>query len=199
MHADRANRVILLLIGLLALVAGTLGLVAGFGGFGPRLQHQHLYDNEVSRYIGRNGVWLWVLAAVAGLVLLLLALRWLYALLFSTDRADTVAVRNGSNRKGHAARTAGRTLVLPAAISDAVTDEIRDYRGVAAARARVLGAANSPRLVVHVSVARDADIAALRDRIDQGALAHTRTALDRPDLPIQLDITVADTVTGLGR
>lgn len=199
MHADRANRAILLLIGLLALAAGMLGLGAGFGGFGHRLQHQHLFDNPASRYIGRNGVLLWVLATVAGLVLLLLALRWLYALLFSTDRADTIAVRGEHPWKGLAARTAGRTLVVPAAISDAVIDEIRDYRGVTAARARVLGAATNPRLVVHVSVARDADIAALRDRIDQGALAHTRTALDRPDLPIQLDITVAETATGLGR
>ena len=35
-----------------------------------------------------------------------------------------------------------------------------------------------------------ADLAALRQRIETEALTHARTALDNPDLAVQLDLTV---------
>lgn len=195
MHADRLNRLLLTILGLLALAIGTLGLVAGFGGFGQRLAHRRLFDNTASHYIGRNGDWLWILAALAALIILILALRWLYLLLFSTDRAESVTVPSPNTKQ----QTGGQTHLIPAALSDAVAAEINTYRGVSAARARVLNDPRDPHLVVTVAIERGADIAALRNRIDHEALAHARTALDRPELPVQLDITIAKATTSRAR
>ncbi len=59
MHADRTNRFMLSLIGLLALVLGVGGLLAAGGVFGHTFQHEQLVANGFSHYFGRHGVWLW--------------------------------------------------------------------------------------------------------------------------------------------
>lgn len=189
MHADRLNRLLLTILGLLALAVGTLGLIAGFGGFGQRLAHRRLFDNTASHYIGRNGDWIWILAAIVALIILILPLRWLYLLLFRTDRADSVTVASPNTEQ----QVGGQTVLMSTALSDAVAAEINSYRGVGAARARVLSDPGDPHLVVTVAIERGADVAALRNRIDHEALAHARAALDRPELPVQLDITIAKT------
>ncbi len=73
----------------------------------------------------------------------------------------------------------------------AVTDEIESYRGVSSADARMIGHADDLTLVVTATVEDTADLPALRERIESEALAHARAALDDPELPIQLDLTVA--------
>ena len=65
MHADRSNRVALLLLGLLLLAAGAAGVLAAAGTFGSATAGRALADNPVSRYVGDNGRWLWPVAALA--------------------------------------------------------------------------------------------------------------------------------------
>jgi hypothetical protein len=184
MHADRTNRTVLTLLGLLLLATGVAGIITSVGGFGTAFSHRTLFDNRVSRYIGDHGHWLWPLAAVLAAIIALLALRWLIALLFTGDRAGDLAVTTAD-------RTTGRTTLRPGALSNALTTEIESYRGVDSAKARVIGDAYRPELVVAVTANASTDLAALRHRIETVALAHARHAMDQPDLPIQLDLDIS--------
>lgn len=184
MHADRTNRVMLILFALLLIAVGLIGALTSFGAFGVPVEHARLFANPVGVYIGHHGVWLWLVAAAAGLVMALLALRWLAVLLSSTDRAGDIRLPGD--------RSAGRTTLLAAALTDAVTEEIRSYPGVHSAKARLIGDATSPDLVVETTLEQSADLSALRQRIETNAVAHARQALDDPHLPVILNLTVSD-------
>jgi hypothetical protein len=186
MHADRTNRIMLTLFGLLLLFTGVAGLVTSVGGFGKTFSHRALFENRVSRWIGDHGHWLWPLAGILGLVVALLALRWLVALLFSGDRAGDLYIKTEDRR-------AGRTTLRPGALSDAISTEIESYRGVDTAKARVLGDPGDPHLAIAVTANADANVAALRHRLETGALSHARQALGVPHLPIQLDLDLSRT------
>jgi hypothetical protein len=180
MHADRTNRIVLLLLGLLLTAAGVAGLLAGSGAFGSAVADRTLADNGLSRYFGDNGRWLWPVAAAVALIMLLLVLRWLAAVLFSTDRVRVLSLRTDS--------TNDRTTLAAPAVAGAVRGEIEGYHSVRSARVWLIGNPEEPRLAVNVNADGDADLGALRDRIEHGALAHARHALDRPALPIRLDL-----------
>jgi hypothetical protein len=182
MHADRTNRATLLLMALLLVIVGLGAGAASLGAFGNSGQHSRLIANPVGHFIGTNGPWLWPVAAAAAAVLVLLALRWLFALLFSTDRAGDLPI-------GPADRT-GRTTLASGALTDAVAEEVESYLGVESARARLIGNGRDPELVVTAALQETANLMALRERIETGALAHARSALDNPSLPIQLHLTV---------
>jgi hypothetical protein len=182
MHADRTNRIMLLLLALVLIGAGLDAGAASIGAFGTATRHSPLIANPTGDFIGAQGDWLWPVAAVAAVIIALLALRWLLALLFSTDRSGDLLIHSGS--------PAGRTTLAPRALTEAVVEEIEGYRGVNSARARLLGDPEDPQLVVTAALEETADFAALRQRIETGALTHARAALGDPSLPIQLDLTV---------
>ena len=180
MHADRTNRVALALLGLLVLAAGGAGIAASTGVFGAAFSRRTLFDNPASRYIGHHGGWLWPAVAAACLLLALACLRWLLALLVSTDRVGDITVPGSTDQ--------GTTILQPAALTDALTREISAYHGVEAARGRVIGDGRDPQIVLTVTPAPSADLHALHRRIETEALAHARQALSNPSLPIQLDL-----------
>lgn len=204
MHADRANRVVLSLIGLIALGLGVAGLLASGGVFGSTFQHRQLTDNQFARYFGKNGSWLWPTIGAAAFVIMLLTLIWLLRLLFHTDRAGDITIRAAAPKRDTApgydsnssnpgpAVTSGRTTLRPGALTQALANEIETYHGVNAARARVLGDPLEPTLAIDVTAHRRADLAELVRRIEHEALAHARQALDKPQLPVKVDITVTD-------
>jgi hypothetical protein len=181
MHADRTNRVALTLFGLLVLAAGGAGMAASTGVYGAAYSRQTLLANQASSYIGQHSDWLWPAVAAACLLLALACLRWLLALITSTDRTGDITIP-GSNE-------AGTTLIQPAALTDALTTEITTYRGVQTARGRVIGDGRDPQIVLTVTPTPAADLSALHHRIETEALAHARQALSNPTLPIQLDLT----------
>jgi hypothetical protein len=182
MHADRTNRIMLQLLALLLIAAGVDAGAASIGAFGTTIRHSELMANPTGKFIGAQGAWLWPVAAVAAAILTLLALRWLLALLFSTDRTGDLPIPS--------AGSAGRTTLAAGALTEAVAEEIEGYRGVDSARARLIGDPADPELVVTVTLEEAADFAALRERIETGALTHARTAVGSPSMPIQLDLTV---------
>lgn len=183
MHADRTNRFVLGLFGLLILAVGAAAMTASFGGFGSGFARRALFDNRVSSYIGQNGTWVWAAAAFVCLLMALAALRWILVLLVSTDRASDLTVPGGNDQ--------GTTKLPPAALTGALAGEIEAYHGVDAAKGRVIGSGNEPRVVVAVTASQSADLAALHRRTEALALAHARQALGKPDLPIQLDLDVS--------
>jgi hypothetical protein len=188
MHADRTNRVVLILLGVLLIAVGAAAGAASLGIYGHHLQHATLPDNLVGRYVGTHGTWLWPVTAVAVAVLVLLALRWLAALLFSTDRSGDLTIAPASSH-GPGGGGSGDTVLLARALTGAVLAEIEGYHGVSSARARLLGDPADPRLAVTALLTENADFAALRQRIESEAIAHARQALGT-SLPTRLDLTI---------
>ena len=180
MHADRTNRIALALLGLLLLIAGAAGITASAGVDGSAFSRRILFANPASTYIGHHGGWLWPAVAAACLLLALACLRWLLALLVSTDRARDLTVPGPADH--------GTTTLQPAALTGALCREIGTYHGVETARARVIGDGRDPQIVLTVITAPSADLHALHRRIETEALAHARQALSNPALPIQLDL-----------
>lgn len=183
MHADRFNRFALTLFGLLLLAAGGGAMAASVGGFGAAYARLPLFGNKVSSYIGAHGDWAWWAAAGVALILALLALRWIAALLISTDRAGDLPLPGS---KDH-----GTTVMQPGALTGALTGEILTYHGVSAANCRIIGDPASPLIVLTVTAAPAADLPALRQRVETQAIAHARQALANPGLPVQLDLDIA--------
>ena len=184
MHADRTNRAVLILFALLLIAGGLCAAMAGFGAFGAANQYRHLFANPVGAYVGAQGAWLWPVVALATVPVAALALRWLIVLLFSTDRAGDLRVTGD--------RSTGRTTVAPGALTEAVCEEIETYPGVHSVKGRLIGDPTSPDLVITATLEQSADLAALRRRIETNAVAHARAALDNPNLPVILDLTVTD-------
>jgi hypothetical protein len=184
MHADRTNRTMLILFALALTAAGVAGALAGFGAFGRATKHDVLISNRVSDYVGRHGDWFWPAAAVVAAIIALLALRWLVALLFSTDRAGDLPLTRD--------RSAGRTTLSAAALTNAVTAEIDSYPGVHSARARLIGDPSAPTLVLTATLEESADLSGLRRRIETTAVRHARQALDNPELPVRLELTITN-------
>jgi hypothetical protein len=182
MHADKTNRTVLLLVGLMAAAIGIFALLASFGFFGSSWQHRSLLENRVTGYFGEQSGWLWPMIAVGAGLITLACLYWLYVLLFSTDRAGDLRMTGD--------KFAGRTTLATNALTDALSDEIASYHGVARSNARVLGDSTSPQLAINATLQEGADLAALRRRIEREAVSHARQALARPELPVQLDLTV---------
>ena len=180
MHADRTNRVALTLFGLLVLIAGAAGMTASTGVFGTDFSKRTLFANRVSIYIGHHGTWVWAAAAGVCLLITLAALRWIVALLISTDRASDIPIPVSAHE--------GTTLLQPAALTGALTREVEAYHGVDTARGRIIGDASAPEIVIAVTASQSADLHALHRRIETEALAHARQALSNPALPIQLDL-----------
>jgi len=183
MHADRTNRVVLLVVAVIMVVGGGLLAALSWGAFGTARAQLNLTDNRIPGFVGRHGNWFWIVVAIIAVLVALLALRWLLAILASTDRvADLVVATDGPP---------GRTLVVADALTDAVADEVAGYRGVQAARARLIGHPSTPVLVVTATLEDGCPFGEVRGHIESGALVHARSAVGRPDLAIQLDLDVA--------
>lgn len=182
MHADRTNRFVLTLFGVLVLIIGAAGLAASVGAFGKSFSHRTLFDNRVSIYVGHHG-WVWYAAAAVCFVIALLALRWILALLISTDRAGDIPIP--------VAMSDGTTILRPAAVIGALTREVSTYHGVDNTHGRIIGDGAAPELVLEVTARQGADLHALFQRIETEAFAHARQALDKENLPIRLDLDVS--------
>lgn len=181
-NADRANRSLLTLLALLLLAGAGAGLALSFGVFGRARARQPLLLPAAREFAHRNSGWFWLVVAVVAVVLGLLALRWL-AHQLGTDRVRALDLEPDTR--------AGATTVHTAAVTDAVRAEVRGYRGVRGSAARLIGDAGSPELVLHVTLDDRADLAALRPRIEAQAVAHLRTAIDQPALPVHLQVQLA--------
>jgi len=179
--ADRLNRGMLLVLGLLLTAGGVVGLLVGFGVFGDAVPGRPVFDNAAARFVGRNGTWLWPLFGLAGLVVTLLALLWLRAQLRTTTVGDLDLEQAGGG---------GRTELSSSAVTEALVGEVESYRGVRSASARLTGDDRDPDLALVVSLEDRADIAGVRRRVEAEAVSHVRQALDTPELPVRLDLRV---------
>ena len=155
-------------------------MAASTGVFGSSHSRDTLLANRVSEYFSHHGGWLWPAVAVGFLLIGLACLRWLLALLASTDRAGDITISDNADE--------GTTVLRPAALIDALTSEVSAYHGVDSAGGRVIGDGRHPEVVLTVVAASAADLQALHHRIEDEALAHARQATGNPSLPVQLDL-----------
>lgn len=183
MHADRTNRAAMIVLGLLLVLLGVGGVLLGFGAFGPDLAGRSVTDNPISRFVGDYRFWFWLLAALAGLMLAVVGLSWVTRIAFATDRVGDLVAPGDSSR--------GRTTIAAGALTRAVVTEVEGYRGVHSASARLIGDDQAPHLVLEVQVEEDADLAAVRRRLETEAVMHCREVTDRPELPVTIDLGVA--------
>lgn len=180
MHADRSNRIMLTFFGLLILAAGAAAMAASTGAFGASFSRQTLLANRVGAYFGGHGGWLWPAIAGGCLLLGLACLRWMLALLASTDRAGDIFIGGSTDE--------GTTVLRPAALVEALTSEVSAYHGVDSAKGRIIGDGRDPEVVLTVVTTPAADLQALHHRIEDEAFTHARQATGHPSLPIQLDL-----------
>jgi hypothetical protein len=81
----------------------------------------------------------------------------------------------------------GRTTVHSSAVTDALEAEVAKVRGVAGASARILDR-RGQRLELRVDLAEYADIAEVRQALEDRVVVHARQAIDDPDMPVDIEL-----------
>ncbi|GAC1328662.1 MAG: hypothetical protein NVSMB13_15890 [Mycobacteriales bacterium] len=178
---DRLNRSVLTLIGLLLLVGGGLGLARSYNAFGREPATRHVISPQEYRWVAHNAGWFWPAVAVVSVLLALFGLRWAVAQV-RTNRLAELELESGN--------PTGSTRLSTSAVGKAVSDEIAAYDGVSRSSARFVVTADDPHLQVNVSLDDGADVNAVRQRIEQQAVAHARQAVGEPALPVRVALRV---------
>ncbi len=179
---DRMNAAVLTMLALVLLGVGGYGLARGYGAFGDAQADDPVLSDDVRDFVSRNSDWFWPLAAVVSLLVAWLGLRWLLAQL-TTAAVGHLPVR---------ADGPGHTELLGSGATSALARDIEEYPGVRSASARLIGDHPVPEVSVTVDVHDDADIAAIRRRIEEHALARFRTALELTKLRSQVHLRLAE-------
>lgn len=161
-RADRLNRFLLSLLGLVLLAIGVLGLLPALGVFGAERSDDRVLSPDVERYVADEATWLWPLVAVVLIGLALLALRWLIAQL-RTDRVDDLDLT--------ADRTRGETHVDPAAVTGGLVHAVERCPGVDGAHARIVRSRGRRQLLLQVRLADRADARDVRRALADGPLS----------------------------
>jgi len=178
---DRLNSTVLTLLGLVLVGIGMYGLARGYGAFGDARAADPVLDDGVRDSVSRNSNWFWPFTAVVSLLLSWLGLRWLLAQI-ATPVVHHLPVR--ADGPGHTELSAsGATAALAA--------DIETYNGVRAARARLVGDL-PPEVEVTVDVHDDTDVASVRRRIEEHALARFQHALELGDLRARVHVRLAE-------
>ena len=179
---DRLNSTVLTLLALVLLAVGGYGLARGYGAFGDDAAADPILGDDVRDFVSRNANWFWPVAAVISLLVAWLGLRWLLAQL-STPTVSRLPVR---------ADGPGHTELVASGATTALARDIEDYSGVRSARARLVSDHPSPEVEVTVDVHDDADVPAIRRRIEEHALARFRSALELQELRSQVHVRLAE-------
>ncbi len=168
---DRLNRLLVVLLSLVLLGAGAYGLARGYDAFGADQADEPLLVEPVRDWVGRNGNLFWPLVFVMSLVLAYLSLRWLVAQFTSPRLAELDLTKESSN---------GTTRLRAAGAARALAEDIEGYGEVSAATARLVSDGEHPEVDVKVEAYDDADLPALRDKIEEQALTRFSQALEVP-------------------
>lgn len=178
------NRLALVIVGLLALVAGAR-VIASSAGWGARLGGP--WDTVLAaststpaQLAAAHQAWLLPAGIAVALVAAVLGLVLLVAQVPAAPRASVFRI-SGSE---------GRDLgsIEPSVLARALAERIEGLTGVQGADVQVLGAASAPVVRAELTLAEDAEIAWVTDAV-RGRLAEdSATALGRP--PEQVDLLV---------
>ncbi len=179
---DRLNSLVLTLFALLLLCLGGYGLARGYGAFGDDAADDPVLTADVRDFVSDNANWFWPVAAVASLLVAWLGLRWLLA---QVSGPTVTRLRVHSDGPG-------ATELVASGAAAALARDIEEYPGVRGARARIIGDDPSPEVEITVDVHDDADVPALRTRIEEHALERFRTALELQELRSRVHVRLAE-------
>ena len=187
----RGNRIGLAVVGVLLLAAGGYVLARSLGAFGTEQADAPVYAERTASWIHAQQPWIWITLAAIGVIVALLALRWLLVQL-RTDRLGRIAMDTdlALDPDDDGDLGAGRTTLPTSALTTAIGQEIDGYPGVRAVTVHVAGRPDRPELRLEVTIDSDADPARIRTRIVDEAIAHAKAALDTEFLPTQLLLAV---------
>lgn len=177
----RTNRSVLMLLGLVLAVAGVLGLLVGFGGFGASAQRRPVLDPSTRSYAASHD-WFWLIVAAAALIVAILALLWLRVQL-TTNR-----VRSFELERDH---SHGTTTLAAAAVERACAEELQSRRGIAKATAVVLGSEYDPRLALVVSLDGREPLRTVDHVVLTDFLPKIRQTLENAQLPVRIEYRLA--------
>jgi len=178
---DRVNTTVLSILALVLLGIGAYGLARGYGAFGDDRRTASVLSDDVRDFVSRNTNWFWPVAAAASLLVAWLGLRWLMAQIH----------RPAVSRLRVQADGPGATEVVASGAAAALAADIGAYPGVRGVRAHMADAHPSPEVDITLDVDDDADLADLRRRVDEHALARFKSALDLPELPTRVHLRLA--------
>lgn len=179
-RADRLNRVVLTLLGVLLLALGVLGLLPALNLLGDRSDDLVL-ARDTQDFVTSNAGWLWPLIALLLVLLALVALRWLVQQL-RTDRVGDLDLTRD--------RSSGETHLGAAAVTDALSTAVEQTPGVDSAAARVIRLHGRRVLLLKVRLADRADAGQVRRALADGPLTELRTVLGGqswPDVRVELE------------
>lgn len=172
----RLNRAVLGLLGLLILATGAFVLLVGTG-FAPTVLPIRP-DAPLLATIPSPPGWAPWAGAVAAIIVMLLAVRWLLA--------QTVRQPSRSDWQLAPDSATGTTHIDGTAAAAPLAEEISDLPGVTSASARLSGPRRQPQLQLRVTADDRADVSDLRRRIDRDAIPRLMQALDLPALPAEV-------------
>lgn len=170
------DRVVTLLIGLLLMAAGLYGLLWWQGRLTNLPKRLH---TSVLTHVTTYAWWPWA-AAVGGVILVLIGLRWLAAHL---PRRSLPAFRlPGSGSRG-------RLEIESSAVADAAARELGAVAGVRSVRARLVQDRGQDVLSMRGQIDADADLVALGHAAD-AISRHVAQAAARNDLRCRIQLGV---------
>ena len=187
---DRLNRALLALLSLLLLGAGGYGLARGYGAFGDEAAEDDLLLEPVRSFVGRNENLFWACVFAACLLVAYIALRWLLAQ-FRSPRLTELDLTDDESR--------GTTRLRAAGASQALATDIEEYLEVSSASARLVEDGERPEVDLRVDVHDDADVPALRSRIEEHALRRFCQALEVADVDARLYLRLTGPAERVGR
>ena len=170
-RSARGNRLGLVIVGTLLLVAGAAAFATGQGLFGSGPAGTPLLSDTVNEVL--TGRWAPYVAVAVAFVAGFLALRWLLV----QGMNDTV----GRLRLEHG--DGGNVEMSEGAARGALEQEVAEYPGVRRAKARLTESGDEPHLRLALTLDEDADVARVWHRVRGEALANLRSALDLESVP----------------
>ena len=175
---DQANRIVLLLLGLVLCVVGVLGILLSQGAL-PVLEPSAIYESLKRTIAVQPAVW-WVVIVLAGLLIAILGLYY--------------AVRQVAVRPGHRLdrillrrHDLGTTRLEPAAVNKAVTRDLDRMDDVSGSRVRLRSYLPQPSLGVRLDVDERANVTEVRARADE-AFERVRRTLGTDDVDVDLQL-----------
>lgn len=185
-HAGTLNRIWLIVLGLLLLLAGVLillqanGLLAGLSGLAVPDAGSRVISGDLWAVANRpeTAVILWI----AGIIVALLGLLWIFAQVPRKGRAAPYRLHDGD--------AAGFTLCDTSVLAEALDASVASLPGVVSSNSVLRGTADAPDVTTRLTVTDRADIQDLIRQIRMSALEELSSALETPDLRWRLQVDV---------
>ncbi|CAN5232492.1 hypothetical protein BH24ACT1_BH24ACT1_07220 [soil metagenome] len=178
------DRMLLALIGLVTLAAGSYGLARHLGAFGTAQSDMALLTDEFRRTLATHAGWVGGGATFVALVLAWWGWRWL--------RRQLVGASSPLRQVRMAGGGAGHTSVDAGAVAEAVVRDMEALPHVTAGRVRLVGHERVPTLELVVDLAARADLEAVRRHVEDHVLPRARTALEREELEARVRLRLGD-------